>query len=123
MKGSITLEGPAWRGETREMGKNAVLSAGKISVLVTGQAGNYGDRQCYRGFGIEPTLQDPVCVKACTSFRAGYEPISAEICNAAPPGAAGVVLQDMPFENLPKPFFPFEEITEADIPAPVIDRK
>ena len=58
-------------------------------------------------------------MKACTSFRAAYEPISALICNTITPGAAGVELTMLPFKNIPKPFYPFQEITEDMIPAPV----
>ena len=113
--GDIILEGPAERKQYRNMGKSAVLVAGKMQILVTVRGQNNGDKQFYRGFGIEPTLCDLVCVKACTSFRAGYEPISAEICNTATPGAAGPVLTDLPFERLPSPFFPFTDIDETTI--------
>ena len=60
-------------------------------------------------------IEGVVSVKACTSLRAAYTPISAEICNTATPGAAGTVLQDMPYKKRPSPLYPFEEITEADI--------
>ena len=69
--------------------------------------------------GIEPTLCRLVDVKACTSFRAAYEPISALICNTITPGAAGVELKTLPFKNIPKPFYPFQETTEDMIPVPV----
>ena len=68
--------------------------------------------------GIEPTLCRLVDVKACTSFRAAYEPIAARICNTITPGAAGVELKTLPYQNIPKPFYPFEEISEEMIPAP-----
>ena len=70
-----------------------------------------GDRSFYRFVGIEPELMDIVDVKACTSFRAGYEPISAEICNAETLGAATSALKLLPFEKRPKPLYPFEDIT------------
>lgn len=77
----------------------------------------------YRSFGIEPENCDLVCVKACTSFRAGYEPIASEICNENTPGAAGVVLTDLPFEKRPVPMFPFDKIAEKNISEPKICRK
>ncbi len=116
--GDFRLEGPAERGNWRHVGRSAVLCVGKLSVLVTTESRNNGDKQFYRAFGIEPTLCDLVCVKACTSFRAGYEPISAAICNTATPGAAGPVLTALPYTDLPKPFYPFTAITEADITPP-----
>ena len=116
--GVFYLGGPAERGQRRSLGRSAVLQAGEILILITVRGQNNGDLQFYRSFGIEPTLCRLVCVKACSSFRAGYEPVSALICNSATPGAAGPVLTKLPFEKLPKPFYPFQEITEDMISQP-----
>lgn len=116
-EGDFVLGGPAERGSPRNIGKSAVLVADKLQILVCHRSRNNGDKQFFRAFGIEPTLCDLVCVKACTSFRAGYEPISAEICNTATNGAAGPVLVDLPYTRIVKPFYPFTEIGEEDIVA------
>ena len=113
--GSFILGGPAERGQFRTLGKSAVLQAGKLMILVTTRGQNNGDLQFYRGFGIEPTLCRLVCVKACSSFRAGYEPVSALICNTVTPGAAGPVLAELPFEKIPAPLYPFQPITQEMI--------
>ena len=109
--GSYIAHGPQDRGRENTTGKTAVLQVGKIFIHLSCE-GHKGDLAFYRSFGIEPTFCDLVCVKACTSFRAGYEPIAAEICNANTLGAAGPVLTQLPFEKRPKPLFPFEEISE-----------
>lgn len=116
--GQFLLEGPAERGQLRHIGSCAVLTAGKIQILVAECMQNNGDLQFYRGFGIEPTLCELVAVKACTSLRAGYEPISAMLCNTDTPGAANPSIKKLPFRHLPRPFFPFREIGEDNIPAP-----
>lgn len=113
--GTFYMYGPQERGQLRNIGKTAVLQAGNIMINVSCHGKCEGDINFYRSFGIEPELCDLVCVKACTSFRAGYEPISAEICNTNTPGAAGPVLADLPYEKRPKPLFPFEEIAEDNI--------
>ena len=113
--GYFVMEGPAERGQPRNIGRSAVLVADGVQILVTTNAQNNGDKQFYRGFGIEPTLCDLVCVKACTSLRAGYEPISAAIYNPATPGAAGPVLTALPYDRIPTPLYPFAPITEADV--------
>ena len=113
--GDFVLGGPAERAQPRNIGKSAVLAADKLQILVCHRSRNNGDKQFFRAFGVEPTLCDLVCVKACTSFRAGYEPISAEICNAATNGAAGPVLTDLPYTRIVKPFYPFTEIGEESI--------
>ena len=116
--GEFVLEGPASRGTKGNMGPAAVLQAGQMMILVNHAGSNCKDPQFYRSVGIEPTLCRLVDVKACTSFRAAYEPISALICNTITPGAAGVELKTLPYQNIPKPFYPFEEISEDMIPAP-----
>jgi microcystin degradation protein MlrC len=120
--GEFILGGPAERGQRRSLGRSAVLQAGQIFILVTERGQNNGDLQFYRGFGIEPTLCRLVDVKACSSFRAGYEPVSALICNSVTPGAAGPELQALPFRKVPAPFYPFQEITADMISAPVCHR-
>ena len=114
-EGSFILEGPAARGSVCVMGRTAVLRTGGIQILVTQHASRPGDPQFYRGFGIEPTLCDLVVIKACTSFRAPYEPIASVICNAATMGSACADLQALPFRRLPMPMYPFAEVTEQDI--------
>ena len=107
--------GPQDKGAERCLGKTVVLKAGKILIHVSSYGKFEGDLNFYRSFGIEPADCDLVGVKACTSFRAGYEPIAAEICNTDTPGAAGGVLTDLPFEKRPVPMYPFEEITKENI--------
>ena len=121
--GKFMLEGPMGRGTKVSMGRAAVLQAGQLLILVCSNSSNCRDPQFYRSAGIEPTLCRLVDVKACTSFRAAYEPISALICNTITPGAAGVELKILPFKNIPKTFYPFSEITEDMILAPVVLRK
>ena len=113
--GRFTHFGPILQGGISHCGKVAVLEVGKILIQVSTSSATERDLGFYRGFGIEPQFCDLVSVKACTSFRACYEPIAAEICNAATPGAAGTVLTELPYQNRPVPMYPFEEITEADI--------
>ncbi|MBQ4582672.1 MAG: M81 family metallopeptidase [Oscillospiraceae bacterium] len=121
--GKFMLEGPASRGAEADMGKAAVLQAGQLLILVCGNCNNCKDPQFYRSVGIEPTLCRLVSVKACTSFRAAYEPISALICNTITPGAAGVELKILPFTHIPAPFYPFQETSADQIGAPQILRK
>lgn len=115
--GEYILEGKASRGSVVSMGRSAVLQAGQLLILVCHSCSNCRDPQFYRGVGIEPTLCRLVSVKACTSFRANYEPIAAQICNTDTPGAAGVDLRALPFRRVPRPFYPFTEIGEEQIPA------
>ena len=116
--GYFTHVGPINRGSVSYCGKVAVLQVGSILIQVSTDSRVEGDRGFFSGFGIDPEFCDIVSVKACTSFRAGYTSIAAEICNTATPGAAGTVLTDLPYKRRPVPMYPFEEITEKDISEP-----
>ncbi|MBR2878703.1 MAG: M81 family metallopeptidase [Clostridia bacterium] len=113
--GTFERFGPQEKGIFMNIGKVAVLEVGKLLIHVSAKATANGDMNFYRGFGIDPLAQQLVNIKACTSFRAGYQPVSAEICNTSTPGAAGTVLEDLPFEKLPEPMYPFSDITEEMI--------
>ena len=113
--GDFYAYGPQERGQLKQNGKSALIAVGKIYIHISYAAKTIGDKGFFRSVGVEPELMDLVCVKACTSFRAGYEPISSEICNAQTTGAAGTNLKLLPFEKRPKPLYPFEEISFSDI--------
>ncbi|MBE6604752.1 MAG: M81 family metallopeptidase [Ruminococcaceae bacterium] len=113
--GDFTAVGPLARGIRSNCGLVAVLEVGKIMIQVSKQSDNEKDIGFYRSFGIDPEFCQLVSVKACTSLRAGYTPISAEICNADTPGAAGAVLTKLDYQQRPVPLYPMEEITENDI--------
>ena len=113
--GEFYRVGPQERGQLEQNGLSAVIRVGGIYIHLSYKGKTIGDIGYFRSMGIDPELWDLMCVKACTSFRAGYEPISAEICNAQTTGAAGTDLTSLPFVKRPKPLYPFEEITLNNI--------
>ncbi len=113
--GTFYMWGPEDKGAFRSVGKTAILQADKMLIHVSYAGKAEGDINFYRSFGIEPFECDIVAVKACASFRAAYEPLSAEICYADTPGASAANLEKMPFKKRPCPLYPFEEISEKDI--------
>ncbi|MCC8024736.1 MAG: M81 family metallopeptidase [Clostridium sp.] len=114
--GIYTQEGPAKRGLKNNLGKTAVLRAGNTDIIVTSDfLLGPGDLQLYRHFGIEPAFYQLIVVKACTSFKAGYQAFSRHIIYADTPGAATANLTQLDFKKLPKEFYPFSEISEDSI--------
>lgn len=122
-EGKFFMFGPQERGSIRNIGKTAVIQVGKLFIHLAYHGLAIGDKNFYASFGIDPELCDLVDVKACTSFRAGYEKFSAEIWNTNTPGSACPVLQDLPYEFRPKPLYPFEEISKEDIKLARVFRK
>ncbi len=113
--GYYIQEGPAQRGKKNFIGKTAVIRYRNTDILLCGNLLAPGDPQLYRHFGIEPFFYQLVCVKACTSWRAAYEPMAAKIFETDMPGNAPLNLFRAAYTHLPKHFYPFEEITEEDI--------
>ena len=92
-----------------KMGKAAVVQFGSITVIL----GTNGDStrlpEDYRDFGIEPKDCQLVVVKANTSFRAFYAPITDLIYVADTPGAGASNLRRCVWENVPQDMYPFGE--------------
>ncbi len=114
-EGTFYHYGPIYQGSRLSPGRVAVLEVGKLLIRVGLNDVAGGDLNFFQSFGIDVTNCQLVAVKACTSFRVGYEPVSAEICNACTAGAACPSLLDLPFERLLVPTYPFQEIEERDV--------
>ena len=112
--GEYVLEGPANRGSVSNIGKSAVVRFGTVDILLQSQAGNSGDPQLLRHFGIEPSLYDLVVVKANTSFRLPYSKISDLIYCADTPGAGAANLKQFVWEKLPEGTYPFAEDVQPE---------
>lgn len=113
--GYYTQEGPAQRGKVNFIGKTAVIRYRNTDIVLCGNILAPGDPQMYRHFGVEPTFCQLVSVKACTSWRAAYEPMAGKVFETDMPGNAPLNLFRATYTHIPKHFYPFAEITEADI--------
>lgn len=107
--GSFINEGPAMAGSDNSLGKTAVLRIGMVDVLVSSVVTHPGDPQFYRNFGIEPLFYQMLVIKACTSYRAAFEPLAQQIYYADTPGAAALNLRRLPFAHVPKSYYPFAD--------------
>src|SRR5690625_1769806 len=113
--GKFIQEGPAGRGMINNIGPSAVLQVGNINILVCHHIFGNGDPQLFRAFGMEPSLQELLVVKACTSFRAAYSLLTDRIFETETPGAASVDLKSLPFKRLPKDFYPFSDLDHYQV--------
>lgn len=114
--GDFKLDGPS-RGIVRHLGTCAVISVGKIDILVTRTMASTGDTQLYRHFGIEPMFYKLVAVKANISFYASYSNISSKIMFTDTGCAATADLKKLSFTRLPKSFHPFSDIDDFNVAA------
>lgn len=92
-----------------DFGPSAVVKIRNTIVVVTTQHRYNGDPALYRAFGYDPVDFQMVVVKACTSFRAFYGPLTDLIYPASTKGAATADLLSLPFEKIPESFYPFSD--------------
>ena len=98
-----------FHGMMVDFGPSAVVQIRNMFVIVTTQHRYNGDPCLYRAFGYEPSDFQMVVVKANTSFRAFYAPLTDLIYPAATKGSSTADLQSLPFEKVPKTFYPFSD--------------
>lgn len=113
-------EGAAGRGTAFCFGRSAVINIGNVDVLLITQGGASGDPQVLRHFGIEPTLYDLIVVKANTSFRAPYAPISDLVYVADTAGACASNLHQLKWEKLRSGVYPFDLPADYKLEEPTV---
>lgn len=96
-------------GNFTNYGPSAIVKIRNMIVVVTTQHFYPGDPALYRAFGYDPIDFQMVVVKACTSFRAFYGPLTDLIYPVNTKGPATANLLSLPFEKLPRSFYPFSD--------------
>lgn len=90
------------------LGQSAVVSFGNIDILLCHQGATSGSPMIFRNFGMEPAFYDLVVVKANTSFRAPYAPVSEIVYVADTVGAGAANLKRFSWKKLPAGMHPFD---------------
>jgi len=98
----------AANGKYPEMGRAAVVRFGNIYIVVCENSSSSSNPDAYRYFGIEPSDCDLLVIKANTSFRVPYAPVSDLIYVADTPGAGASNLRLLQWNNLPKGTYPLD---------------
>lgn len=98
-----------FHGAYADFGPSAVVKVRNTIIVVTTQHRYNGQPALYRAFGYDPMDYQMVVVKACTSFRAFYGPLTDLIYPASTKGAATSDLLSLPYERIPSSFYPFSD--------------
>lgn len=96
-------------GKHPRIGKVAVVQFGNIKMVLNTAGSSSADPALYRDFGIEPCECDLIVIKANTSFRAFFAPITDLIYVADTPGAGASNLRRLKWEKVPQSMYPFAE--------------
>jgi microcystin degradation protein MlrC len=106
--GHFRLSGPVSTGLPVSSGRRAVLTCGRLNVLLTeGSAYSY-DPAAYRSAGLEPAAADVVVVRSACAFRAGYAPLSSETHVLDTAGASTPRFTSLTYRAAPRPLYPLE---------------
>ncbi len=97
------------KGNVSGFGPSAVIQVRNTILIVTTRHHANGRIGLYRCFGYDPVNFDMVVVKACTSFRASYGPLTDLIYPADTVGPASSNLTAFPFTHISKKFYPFTD--------------
>jgi microcystin degradation protein MlrC len=93
-------------GQSRAVGDVAALRVGGVDVLVNTLRTQVTHPDVFERLGIDPMRRRLLVVKSAQHFRAGFEPIAAEILYAAAPGAIMPRFAEIPYRRAPAALWP-----------------
>jgi microcystin degradation protein MlrC len=92
---------PMLRSKFAEMGKTAVLKQNGVEVLVASIRQQPIHTETFSHLGIDPRERKIVALKSSVHFRAGFQPIAAEVITCASPGMNLADPADFSYKKLP----------------------
>jgi len=98
----------------KNIGRTVVIQTGRISVVVMENSASVTDPYLYRSVGLEPKEAQLVMVKSALQFRENFKDIAKEIYVVDTPGFSSSNLKSMPFKNLTRPMYPFDDVISCD---------
>ena len=102
-------KGPMGTGVQMDMGPTVVFAVNGVEILLTTKRVQPTDLEIFRSQGIEPTAKQILMLKSNVHFRAAFTPIAAEIIDVDTPGLTTNHLDQIPYQRLQRPIFPFDE--------------
>jgi microcystin degradation protein MlrC len=106
--GRFIVEGPVFTGMPVDLGRCAVLEAGRVTLVVSEDRVEGLDPLQYRHFGLEPTRYRYVIVKSKTNYRPAFLPLARAAIGCDGPGVASLDLHSFEWQRLTRPIFPLD---------------
>lgn len=108
--GDFQYKGPMTQGVWGSLGTSAVLDVEGVRVVVSDKRIQSRDPEVFRAAGIDPLSQKILVVKSAVHFRAGFEPLAAEVIVADAPGLTSLDMSQFDFRRIPRPMFPLDDV-------------
>jgi microcystin degradation protein MlrC len=114
-EGSFQYSGGIWDGMTADMGPSAVVTSGKIQLLITTHPTyDWADEQ-YQSVGMSP--EEAMFIVAKNPMN--YQNVLAQLADAVfildTPGPTPASVKDLPFRAMQRPFFPLDDSIESPV--------
>ena len=92
------------------MGKTAVLSIGKVDIMVVSRHFEPVDPGCFRSVGIEPTGRRYLMLKSRIHYRVGFRDLVSEVVECAGLGVCTSDYSEVTFDNVRRPIYPLDGV-------------
>ena len=115
------MSGHLARNMPIDMGPSAVLSIGNIQLVVTSRTGPHFAPQLFEAARIDPFAAQLLVAKSPCGFRAAYQARAKKVLVVRAPGCAPSDFWHYPYQQIPRPIWPWDEIAEWT-PNPVVGR-
>jgi microcystin degradation protein MlrC len=106
------MSGHLGRNLAIDMGRSAVLRVGNVRIIVTSRSGPHFAPELFQAAGFDPFAASVVVAKSPCGFRAVYEKRAAAIYVVQAPGCAPPNFWEYPYEQIPRPLWPWDEIAD-----------
>ncbi|MFM8251805.1 MAG: M81 family metallopeptidase [Planctomycetota bacterium] len=108
----FVLNGHLGKNLPIDMGPTAVLRHDQVRIIVTTMSGPHFAPELFQTAGFDPFAAAVVVAKSPCGFRAVYADRAAQIFSVRAPGCAPSDFWNYRFEQIPRPLWPWDEITE-----------
>lgn len=114
--GKYKNKGKFLHGAEQNMGKTVVLVVNRnIYLVITELRATTADPEQFISLGISPKEMKIIVVKSISDFRANYGPLAKEIIMLNTPGPCSSNLLGLPFKNIKRPMYPWDQMDDYKI--------
>jgi microcystin degradation protein MlrC len=107
----FVMSGHLARNLRIDMGPSAVLRHGNVHVIVTSRTGPHFAPELFQAAGMDPFAAGVLVAKSPCGFRAAYQQKAVKILLVQAPGCAPSDFRRYDYRNIPRPLWPWDEIT------------
>jgi microcystin degradation protein MlrC len=115
----FVMSGHLARNLPIDMGPSALLRIGNIHIFVTSRTGPHFAPALFEAAGLDPFAAQLLVAKSPCGFRAAYQARAKRILVVRAPGCAPADFWRYAYKNIPRPTWPWDEISSWE-PRPIV---